>query len=117
MRSMTPRKKKTKSFEAILKPQITDMDLVNNWHGQKPLTLPSVRVERKGQEIILKSTKTMKPGACQVNLDKVQKDITKVLVTEEQIATRIEELAREIEKKYEGKDLLLSCPCLLKSRD
>jgi len=42
-----------------------------------------------------------------VNLDKVQKDITKVLVTEEQIATRIEELAREIENKYEGKDLLL----------
>jgi tRNA(Ile)-lysidine synthase len=40
------------------------MVLVNNWHGQKPLTLPSVRVERKGQEIILKSTKTMKPGAC-----------------------------------------------------
>lgn len=42
-----------------------------------------------------------------MNLDKVQKDITKVLVTEEQIATRIEELAREIETKYEGKDLLL----------
>ena len=42
-----------------------------------------------------------------MNLDKVQKDITKVLVTEEQIATRIEELAREIEKQYEGKDLLL----------
>jgi hypoxanthine phosphoribosyltransferase len=42
-----------------------------------------------------------------VNLDKVQKDITKVLVTEEQIATRIEELARDIETKYEGKDLLL----------
>jgi tRNA(Ile)-lysidine synthase len=40
------------------------MDLVNNWHGQKPLTLPSVRVERKGKKIILKSTKTMKPGAC-----------------------------------------------------
>ena len=42
-----------------------------------------------------------------MNLDKVQKDITKVLVTEEQIANRIEELAREIEIKYEGKDLLL----------
>ena len=42
-----------------------------------------------------------------MNLDKVQKDITKVLVTEEQIANRIEELAREIENKYEGKDLLL----------
>ena len=40
------------------------MELVSNWHGQKPLTLPSVRVERKGKEIILKSTKTMKPGAC-----------------------------------------------------
>jgi tRNA(Ile)-lysidine synthase len=40
------------------------MDLVKNWHGQKPLTLPSVRVERKGKEIILKGTKTMKPGAC-----------------------------------------------------
>lgn len=39
-------------------------DLITNWHGQKPLTLPSVRVERKGKEIILKSTKTMKPGAC-----------------------------------------------------
>jgi tRNA(Ile)-lysidine synthase len=39
-------------------------ELVFNWHGQKPLTLPSVRVERKGNEIILKSTKTMKPGAC-----------------------------------------------------
>jgi tRNA(Ile)-lysidine synthase len=39
-------------------------ELVTNWHGQKPLTLPSVRVERKGKEIILKSTKTMKPGAC-----------------------------------------------------
>jgi hypoxanthine phosphoribosyltransferase len=34
-------------------------------------------------------------------------DITMVLVTEEQIANRIEELAREIEIKYEGKDLLL----------
>lgn len=42
-----------------------------------------------------------------MNLDKVQKDITKVLVTEEKIANRIEELAREIENKYEGKDLLL----------
>lgn len=40
------------------------MELVTNWHGQKSLTLPSVRVERKGKEIILKSTKTMKPGAC-----------------------------------------------------
>ena len=38
--------------------------LVTNWHGQKPLALPSVRVVRQGNEIILKSTKTLKPGAC-----------------------------------------------------
>ena len=38
--------------------------LLTNWHGQKPLTLPAVRVVRTGQEITLKSTKTLKPGAC-----------------------------------------------------
>jgi tRNA(Ile)-lysidine synthase len=38
--------------------------LLTNWHGQKPLALPSVRVERTGEQIVLKSTKTLKPGAC-----------------------------------------------------
>lgn len=38
--------------------------LLTNWHGQKPLTLPTVRVVRVGHEITLKSTKTTKPGAC-----------------------------------------------------
>ena len=38
--------------------------LLTNWHGQKPLTLPAVRVVRVGHEITLKSTKTTKPGAC-----------------------------------------------------
>lgn len=38
--------------------------LLTNWHGQKPLTVPSVRVERTGENIVLKSTKTLKPGAC-----------------------------------------------------
>jgi hypoxanthine phosphoribosyltransferase len=42
-----------------------------------------------------------------VDLDKVQADITKVLVTEAQIATRVKELASEIDKLYVGKDLLL----------
>jgi tRNA(Ile)-lysidine synthase len=32
------------------------VDLVLNWHGQKPLTLPGVRVERKGKTITLKAT-------------------------------------------------------------
>lgn len=31
-------------------------DLVLNWHGQKPLSLPGVRVERKGKTITLKAT-------------------------------------------------------------
>lgn len=42
-----------------------------------------------------------------MDLDKVQADITKVLVTEAQIATRVKELASEIDKLYVGKDLLL----------
>jgi tRNA(Ile)-lysidine synthase len=31
------------------------VDLVLNWHGQKPLALPGVRVERKGKTITLKA--------------------------------------------------------------
>ncbi|MEN9989473.1 MAG: hypothetical protein RL508_452 [Actinomycetota bacterium] len=40
------------------------LQLVFNWHGQKELTLPGVRVVRRDGQIILKSTKTLKPGAC-----------------------------------------------------
>ncbi len=39
-------------------------DIVDNWHGQKSLTLPGVRVERIAKKISLKSTKTLRPGAC-----------------------------------------------------
>lgn len=39
-------------------------ELITNWHGQKPLTLQGVRVERTGHELVFKSTKTLKPGAC-----------------------------------------------------
>ena len=38
--------------------------LVDDWHGQKPLTLPGVRVERTATHIVLKTAKTLKPGAC-----------------------------------------------------
>ena len=38
--------------------------LLTNWHGQKPLAVPSVRVERTGENIVFRSTKTLKPGAC-----------------------------------------------------
>ena len=39
-------------------------ELVDHWHGQKPLTLPGIRVERKDEIITLKTTKTLKTGAC-----------------------------------------------------
>jgi tRNA(Ile)-lysidine synthase len=39
-------------------------ELVENWHGQKELTLPGVRVVRTGSQITLKTTKTLKSGAC-----------------------------------------------------
>ena len=34
-------------------------------------------------------------------------DIEKILVTEEQIKTRLREMAAEIDRDYEGKDLLI----------
>ena len=42
-----------------------------------------------------------------MDLEQVQNDITKVLVTEAQIATRVKELAQEIDTLYKGKDVLL----------
>ena len=39
-------------------------ELVDSWHGQKPLTLPGIRVERTGETIALHTTKTLKTGAC-----------------------------------------------------
>lgn len=37
----------------------------------------------------------------------IDKDLTEILVTEEQILTRLREMAEEIERDYEGKDLLV----------
>lgn len=42
-----------------------------------------------------------------MDLSKVSNEITQVLVTEEQIDAKVAELAAEIDKRYEGKDLLL----------
>jgi hypoxanthine phosphoribosyltransferase len=42
-----------------------------------------------------------------VDLSKVSEDITKVLVTEEQINAKVAELAAELDKKYADKDVLL----------
>lgn len=42
-----------------------------------------------------------------MDLDKVQNEITDVLVTADQIDKRVAEMALEIDKQYAGKDLLL----------
>ena len=42
-----------------------------------------------------------------MELTDVQADLTEILITEEEIASRIAELAREIERDYAGKDVLL----------
>ena len=42
-----------------------------------------------------------------MDLSKVSNDITEVLVTPEQIQARVAELAKEVEARYTGKDVLL----------
>ena len=42
-----------------------------------------------------------------MDLEKVSGEITKILVTEEQITSRVKELAASVDEKYRGKDLLL----------
>jgi len=42
-----------------------------------------------------------------VDMEKVANDITKIIVTEEQITKRVKEMAAEIDDKYAGKDVLL----------
>lgn len=42
-----------------------------------------------------------------MDMEKVANDITKIIVTEEQITKRVKEMAAEIDDKYAGKDVLL----------
>jgi len=42
-----------------------------------------------------------------VDMEKVANDITKIIVTEEQITNRVKEMAAEVDAKYAGKDVLL----------
>jgi hypoxanthine phosphoribosyltransferase len=42
-----------------------------------------------------------------VDIEKVASDITKILVTEEQITAKVKELAAQVDVRYEGKDVLL----------
>lgn len=42
-----------------------------------------------------------------MDIEKVANDITKIIVTEEQIHARVKEMAAEVDAKYVGKDVLL----------
>lgn len=42
-----------------------------------------------------------------MDLSKLSNDIERVVVSEDQIQTRLKELAKQVEKDYEGKDLVL----------
>ena len=42
-----------------------------------------------------------------MDLESVRGDIERVVVTSEEIQTRLRELAKQIEKDYEGRDILL----------
>jgi hypoxanthine phosphoribosyltransferase len=70
--------------------------LVVDWHGQGPVHLPGgARGLRRCGRLVLVDDKDM--GA----------DLEKILVSEEQIRTRLGELAAEIDADYAGRDLLL----------
>ncbi len=38
--------------------------LITDWHGQKTLTLAGARVERTGKQLVFRTTKALKTGAC-----------------------------------------------------
>jgi hypoxanthine phosphoribosyltransferase len=70
--------------------------LVTRWHGQGPARLPGgVSGRRRCGRLLLVDDKDM--GA----------DLQTVLITEDQIGTRLRELAAKIDADYAGRDLLL----------
>ena len=70
--------------------------LVTRWHGQGAVHLPGgVRGFRRCGRL------------CVVDANDMGADLEKVLVTEDQIRTRLGELAAQIDEDYAGRDLLL----------
>ena len=39
-------------------------ELISNWHGQKMVQLSGITVEREGELLVFKTTKSLTPGAC-----------------------------------------------------
>lgn len=49
----------------ISRSQVLAIDeLITNWHGQKKSSLSGITVERVSNQLVVKSTKPLKPGAC-----------------------------------------------------
>ena len=87
--------------------------LLTDWHGQGAVDLPG-RVARR---TTLDGTLVFEGGlsriarACgrlrRMDVSHVEQDLVNVLFTEKQIQDRLGELARDIERDYEGQDLLI----------
>ena len=49
----------------ISRSQVMAIDeLITNWHGQKKTSLSGITVERVANQLVVKSTKPLNPGAC-----------------------------------------------------
>ena len=49
----------------ISRVQVTELDaLITNWHGQKPLALAGITVERVARVLVVKKNQKLTPGAC-----------------------------------------------------
>ena len=53
------------SGKSISSSQVAEVDaLITNWHGQKPLSLPGITVERVASALVVKKNQKLTPGAC-----------------------------------------------------
>ena len=50
---------------AVTRSQVLGIaELISNWHGQKMVQLSGITVEREGELLVFKTTKSLNPGAC-----------------------------------------------------
>ena len=82
--------------------------LVTDWSGQGPIDLPGCRARRVGGRLEFTARPTRDADyTLTMRAADVQSDLTQVLVTEEQILAKLDEIAARVAADYEGKDLLL----------
>ncbi|GEA82193.1 hypoxanthine phosphoribosyltransferase [Cellulomonas uda] len=95
--------------------------LLTRWHGQGPLTLPGrvVAARRCGRLVVGPATRAARPGTnrpsdpeslwtgAAVDPADMGDDLEKVLLTQEQLHGRLDEIAAQVDADYADKDLLL----------